>query len=269
MQTLLGHHVGADVAELALEGELGSEQREATALFIDVIGSTAMAEHLPPADVVGRLNDLFAAVVRVVSDEGGLVNKFDGDGALCVFGAPDHPARSRHPRACRAARALRAEVVRLGLAHEGLDAGIGVASGAVVAGRVGADDRYEYTVLGRPVNAAARLTDLAKGRASRVLAVGGHGAGRRARRGRLLDAGGRGRAARCGRAGGRVRTGRPAWASSEPARSRSRAAMAASGSSTRMLWRPASRAPSTLPGASSRNTAVLGSVMPSASRARW
>ena len=169
LQTLLGHHVGAEVAQLALDGELGSEQREATALFIDVIGSTAMAEQLPPADVVGRLNDLFAAVVRVVSDEGGLVNKFDGDGALCVFGAPttqpDHATR-----ALRAARALRREVIGLGGRHPGLDAGIGVSSGSVVAGRIGAAERYEYTVLGRPVNAAARLTDLAKGRSSRVLA---------------------------------------------------------------------------------------------------
>ena len=169
LQTLLGHHVGAEVAQLALEGDLGSEQREASALFIDVIGSTAMAEELSPAEVVRRLNDVFAAVVQVVGREGGLVNKFDGDGALCVFGAPsDQPDHAT--RALRAARSLRAEVVRLGAVHDGLDAGIGVASGAVVAGRVGAQDRYEYTVLGRPVNAAARLTDLAKGRPGRVLA---------------------------------------------------------------------------------------------------
>ena len=109
LQTLLGHHVGADVAELALQGDLGSEQREASVLFIDVVGSTAMAERLQPAEVVGRLNDLFDVVVRVVESEGGLVNKFDGDGALCIFGAPttiiDHATR-----ALRAARTLLGEV---------------------------------------------------------------------------------------------------------------------------------------------------------------
>jgi adenylate cyclase len=171
LHTLLGHHVGAEVARLALDGELGSEQREATALFIDVIGSTSMADRLPPAEVVDRLNDLFARVVRVVEDEGGLVNKFDGDGALCVFGAPttqpDHASR-----ALRSARRLRSEVERLAERHPGLDCGIGVASGVVVAGRVGAPERYEYTVLGGPVNAAARLTDLAKARPARVLASG-------------------------------------------------------------------------------------------------
>jgi adenylate cyclase len=170
LQTLLGHHVGADVARLALDGDLGSEQREASALFVDVIGSTAMAERLPPDEVVQRLNDLFAEVVRVVESEGGLVNKFDGDGALCVFGAPstlpDHATR-----ALRTARRLRAEVARLAERHDGLDCGIGVASGVVVAGRVGAPERYEYTVLGGPVNAAARLTELAKARPSRVLAA--------------------------------------------------------------------------------------------------
>jgi adenylate cyclase len=171
LHTLLGHHVGAEVARLALDGDLGSEQRDATALFIDVIGSTSMAERLPPDQVVRRLNDLFARVVQVVEEEGGLVNKFDGDGALCVFGAPttlvDHATR-----ALRAARRLRGEVESLAARHEGLDCGIGVASGVVVAGRVGAPERYEYTVLGGPVNAAARLTELAKVRPGRVLAAG-------------------------------------------------------------------------------------------------
>ncbi len=170
LHTLLGHHVGADVAELALQGDLGSEQRQASVLFIDVVGSTAMAERLQPAEVVGRLNDLFDVVVRVVESEGGLVNKFDGDGALCIFGAPttiiDHATR-----ALRAARTLLGEVQGLQSRHPDLDVGIGVASGTVVAGRVGAAERYEYTVLGRPVNTAARLTDLAKGRAARVLAT--------------------------------------------------------------------------------------------------
>ena len=78
----------------------------------------------------------------------------------------------------------------LGARHDGLDAGIGVACGTVVAGRVGADERYEYTVLGGPVNAAARLTDLAKGRAARVLASSVTvGAPNRTRRARWVAAG--------------------------------------------------------------------------------
>ena len=103
--------------------------------------------------------------------------EFEGDGALCVFGAPavqpDHAAR-----ALRSARALRAELAALAPAYPGLDAAIGVSSGLLVAGNVGTEQRYEYTLIGRPVNEAARLTDLAKARDSRVLA--GQGATDRA-----------------------------------------------------------------------------------------
>ena len=102
--------------------------------------------------------------MAAVSAEGGWVNKFEGDGALCVFGPPgdgsDHAAR-----ALRAARRLRLEL-------EGLDVetGIGVSTGTVVAGNVGAEERYEYTVIGDPVNEAARLTEEAKRHPAGVLA---------------------------------------------------------------------------------------------------
>ena len=171
---LFGRHVGTDVAELALEQGSGlvSEQRESTAMFVDLIGSTALAEVLAPEQVVETLNAFFGAVAKAVAAEGGWVNKFEGDGALCVFGAPaaqpDHAAR-----ALRAARLLRHELARLAAAHPGIDAGIGISSGTVVAGNVGTEQRYEYTVIGRPVNEAARLTDLAKGRSGRVVAAEG------------------------------------------------------------------------------------------------
>ncbi len=104
-----------------------------------------------------------------MSAEAGWVNKFVGDAALCVFGAPndqpDHAAR-----ALRSARRLRNELVTLGSVHPDLDAGIGVSSGAAVAGNVGAEERYEFTVIGDPVNEAARLTELAKSHPGRVLA---------------------------------------------------------------------------------------------------
>jgi adenylate cyclase len=173
LQDLFDRHVGEEVARHALEERtgLGGEQRDASAVFVDLIGSTAMAEVLPASEVVGTLNDFFGAVVRAVSAEGGWVNKFEGDGALCVFGVPgvqpDHAAR-----ALRAARRVRAELDRLAEHHPGVDAGIGVSSGTVVAGNVGTEQRYEYTVIGPAVNVAARLTDLAKSRAVKVIAAG-------------------------------------------------------------------------------------------------
>ncbi|MEY2449615.1 MAG: adenylate cyclase, partial [Acidimicrobiaceae bacterium] len=147
---LFGRHVGTEVAQRAIEQGSGieSEQREASVLFVDLIGSTALAEVLSPHDVVRTLNAYFDAVVRVVSDEGGWVNKFEGDGALCVFGAPavqpDHAAR-----ALRSARALHSALAALAPAYPGLDAAIGVSSGVVVAGNVGTEQRYEYTLIGR------------------------------------------------------------------------------------------------------------------------
>jgi len=171
IEDLFGRHVGEDVARHALERgvALGGEQREASVLFVDLIGSTAAAAELPPAEVVAMLNDLFSVVVRAVDDEGGWVNKFEGDGAMCVFGTPvdqpDHAAR-----ALRAARRIRAGVTDLARRHPRLDVGIGVSSGTVVAGNVGAEERYEYTVIGDPVNEAARLTEAAKSRPGRVLA---------------------------------------------------------------------------------------------------
>ncbi|HEX3541406.1 MAG TPA: adenylate/guanylate cyclase domain-containing protein [Acidimicrobiales bacterium] len=173
LRDLFGRHVGVEVAQRALEegSGLGGEQHTVSALFVDLVGSTALAEVLPPGEVVATLNAFFDTVVRVVSDEGGWVNKFEGDGALCVFGAPgfqpDHCAR-----ALRAARRLDGAIRARADDYPGLSAGIGVSSGVVVAGNVGTEKRYEYTVIGRAVNEAARLTEIAKGRPTRVLATG-------------------------------------------------------------------------------------------------
>jgi adenylate cyclase len=173
LQDLFGRHVGVEVAQRALEegSGLGGEQHAVSALFVDLIGSTALAEVLPPGEVVATLNVFFDTVVRVVSEEGGWVNKFEGDGALCVFGAPgfqpDHSAR-----ALRASRKLDRAIRLLAPDHHGISAGIGVSSGVVVAGNVGTEQRYEYTVIGRAVNEASRLTEIAKGRPGRVLATG-------------------------------------------------------------------------------------------------
>ena len=138
-------------------------------LYVDVIGSTALAQRLPPQEVVAALNAFFETVVSVTSSHRGWVNKFEGDGALCVFGAPaDDDDHATH--ALRAARAVRSELDRRSSDLLGLQAAIGVSTGEVVAGYIGAADRYEYTVIGDPVNEAARLTDEAKLRPSRALA---------------------------------------------------------------------------------------------------
>ena len=162
---LFGRHVGDEVARQALEEgvHLGGEQRDVSVLFLDVTGSTWLAATRPATEVVSWLNELFTIVVRIVGEEGGWVDKFEGDAALCVFGAPG-PLRDHPTRALRAARRLRDVVVPL-------DFGIGVSSGLVVAGNIGSETRFEYTVIGDPVNEAARLTEASKQRPGRVLAA--------------------------------------------------------------------------------------------------
>lgn len=170
IRTLFGMHVGQEVAVAALEQdpELGGEQRTVAVLFVDLVGSTKIASELPPSEVVDLLNRFFGRVVEVVDSCGGWVNKFEGDAALAIFGAPaaiDDPAGA----ALRAGRELRAV---LDSGELEADAGIGVSYGEVVAGNIGSDQRFEYTVIGDAVNEAARLTELSKQRggllASRV-----------------------------------------------------------------------------------------------------
>jgi adenylate cyclase len=168
VRDLFGRHVGEEVARSALARglALGGELRDVAVLFVDVIGSTPFASSRDPREVVDTLNQFFGIVVEVVTLHGGWVNKFEGDAALCAFGAPaEHPAAAS--AALAAARQLRR---RLRLELDALDAAIGVSAGPVVAGNIGAANRYEYTVIGDTVNEAARLTELAKGEPSRLLA---------------------------------------------------------------------------------------------------
>lgn len=165
VRDIFGRYVGSEVAQKALDEkpELGGEDRRVAVLFIDVIGSTTFAVHHTPEQVVAELNRFFEIVVGVVHRNKGVINKFQGDAALAVFGAPVslHDAASH---ALQAARELRQE-----LAGSQLHAGVGVAAGHVVAGHIGGSDRFEYTVIGDAVNAAARLTELAKDTPGRVL----------------------------------------------------------------------------------------------------
>jgi adenylate cyclase len=168
MRDVFGRQVGEDVARAALERgvELGGEELDVAALFVDLTGSTRIAGERSPTEVVELLNRFFGVVVEVVERRGGMVNKFEGDAALAVFGAPV----PRDDAATCALAAARELAERLPDAAPDLEAGIGVSAGTVVAGNIGAEKRYEYTVIGDPVNEAARLCDLAKERDRQVLA---------------------------------------------------------------------------------------------------
>ncbi len=170
MRDLFGRHVGREVAEAALSSDpaLGGTERTVAALFVDVIGSTTLAAERSPTEVVEILNRFFAVIVRAVEQQRGLVNKFEGDAVLAIFGAPidlDDAAGAALCTAREIARELERRVPEL-------SAGIGVGFGPAVAGNVGAIERFEYTIIGDPVNESARLSELAKRDPRRPLASG-------------------------------------------------------------------------------------------------
>ncbi|MFE6922624.1 adenylate/guanylate cyclase domain-containing protein [Nocardia sp. NPDC057663] len=166
IEDLFGKHVGHDVAMAAIASQpvLGGTETEAAALFIDIIGSTTMAATRPAPEIVGILNRFFDIVVDEVERHGGLLNKFEGDAALAVFGTPA-PLNDLAGSALSCGRAIQR---RLREASD-LNAGIGVAAGRVVAGNVGTHNRYEFTVIGDAVNEAARLCELSKNYDERLL----------------------------------------------------------------------------------------------------
>ncbi|MBV9319761.1 MAG: adenylate/guanylate cyclase domain-containing protein, partial [Mycobacterium sp.] len=145
LRDLFGRHVGPDVARRALaeDASMSGEVREAAILFIDLVGSTNLAASRPPQEVAGVLNDFFRIVVNAVDERRGMINKFQGDAALAIFEAP-LPAPEAASAALATARTLRTELRRLPL----IDFGIGVSAGSVFAGNIGAENRYEYTVIG-------------------------------------------------------------------------------------------------------------------------
>ncbi|AKN16548.1 hypothetical protein B586_08225 [Mycobacterium haemophilum DSM 44634] len=169
VRDLFGRHVGREVAAAAERERptLGGEERHVAVVFLDIVGSTQLVTSRPATEVVALLNRFFAIVVEEVDRHHGLVNKFEGDASLAIFGAPNHLDQPED-EALATARTI---ADRLANEMPECQAGIGVAAGQVVAGNVGAKERFEYTVIGEPVHEAARLCELAKSHQGRVLAT--------------------------------------------------------------------------------------------------
>jgi adenylate cyclase len=168
---LFGQHVSPQVVErlLSAGADDRADARNVAVMFVDIRSFTAAARQRTPEEVVQRLDRAFEIMVEIVDRNGGIVNKFLGDGFLALFGAPlEDPAAGR--RAVTAAREILGAMER---DNEGSDwplrLGIGVHLGEVVAGNVGSSRRKEYTVIGDTVNFAARLEALNKEYGSQLL----------------------------------------------------------------------------------------------------
>ncbi len=139
--------------------QLESERVNATILCSDIRGFTVLAKRMDPGETVKLLNETFEAIVPIIFKYDGTVDKYIGDSVLAVFGSPERdPQQCEH--AVRAALEMQAALAQLGQAlrfrgREPFEIGIGIHTGEVIHGMVGAQDRMEYTVIGNAVNAAS------------------------------------------------------------------------------------------------------------------
>jgi adenylate cyclase len=159
------------VAQLVLEGKVevkqGGVSTEATMFFSDIRGFTSMSEGMNAEDIVAMLNDYFERMVEVIFKYEGTLDKFVGDEIMALFGAPvSHPD---DPIRCVRASLVMIESLRefnterAAAGKNGFEIGIGINTGKVVAGYLGSSKAMQYTVIGAPVNLAARLCSQAKG----------------------------------------------------------------------------------------------------------
>lgn len=168
VRALFGKVVSLAVADEMLNKriEMGGEEREVTLLFSDIRDFTALCEHRAPSAILAMLNTYLTHMSAAVDEHDGVVDKYIGDAVMAIFGAPishDNDAE----RAIKTALAMQAALIDLNrrFGQEGwppLRIGIGIHSGNAVAGIMGSETRFDYTVLGDTVNLASRLEGLTK-----------------------------------------------------------------------------------------------------------
>ena len=159
---LFGRYVPAPILrELLDAGELAPQTRFATLLFADIEGFTRLSERMHPTGLVQLLNEFFTAVSDIVGRNGGVVINYIGDAVLVSFNAP-LPAPDHADRALAASLEIMTMTANQKFDGQSIRLRIGIATGLIAAGTVGADDRQTYTVYGNAVNLAQRLQELNK-----------------------------------------------------------------------------------------------------------
>ena len=174
MRDTFGKIVDPEVRDYLMSGSgkeslgaaLGGETREVTVLFCDIRSFTAMSEKMEASEVVQLLNKYFTALGKCIAAHHGIINKYIGDAIMAIFGAPVKSENSARD-AFLAALDMRKALVEVNedFKKEGFPEvhfGIGIHTGPVFAGTIGAENRMEYTVIGDTVNTASRLESLCK-----------------------------------------------------------------------------------------------------------
>jgi adenylate cyclase len=163
-ERLQRYHSPAVVSRIihANEGDagLGAQEREVTVMFCDLVGFTALVEHMTPVESAAVLNAFLTRMTDVVFEHEGTLDKFLGDALLAVFGAPfDQPQHAA--RAVQAALAMRKALAEMNRSGPGpkLQMRIAINTGIALTGDIGSPRRREFTVLGDTVNTASRIED--------------------------------------------------------------------------------------------------------------
>jgi class 3 adenylate cyclase len=159
----------ATVVERVIQGDplrLEGERQTVTILFTDLRGSTSLAERLSPEETIHLINTYLRVMARCVIDNGGILDKFTGDGVMAIFGAMSDPADGAGA-AARAALAMRRSIGELNAdrAARGevvVQFGMGLHTGDVVLGAIGLPERSQYDAIGDAVNTASRMESLTK-----------------------------------------------------------------------------------------------------------
>ncbi len=162
----VAEEVVSQMVSSEMKSDLGGKEKEVSIFFTDIRGYTPLSEKMSPTDVMAMLNEYHTIMVKVFKDNKGQVLNYIGDAQLVVFGAPikleDHPYW-----ACKTALEIRKALEELrgkwGITEpSSFDIGIGITTGVVAIGLVGAEEHKQYTVIGDAVNVAARLESYTK-----------------------------------------------------------------------------------------------------------
>lgn len=145
---------------------LKGEKRKITILFSDIRGFTYISEKISPEEVVSLLNEYLSAMLDVIFENNGTLDKFIGDGLMVEFGAPLEDAE-QEIHAVKTAIEMQQALQKLNAkwkkeGRPSLEMGIGLHTGLAVVGNIGSEKRMEYTAVGDPVNVASRLEQATK-----------------------------------------------------------------------------------------------------------